>query len=110
MKTFPSSFSFESAHAQRGRWGRRILSAATLAVAVSPIVAPCLAHGEAAKKKKVPVAAAVDTAPIVAKIKSADPTVIKAGLDEASAAGKGAAAAGPAIEDLLRRGETPELS
>lgn len=105
MKTFSSSF--ESA---RGRWSQRILSLATLAVAILPIVTPSVAHGEAAKKKKVPVAAAVDTAPIVAKIKSADPTVIKAGLDEASAAGKGAGAAGPAIEDLLRRGESPELS
>lgn len=86
---------------------RVLLGLATATLALAPL----LSFAEQAKKKNAPAAvAAVDVAPILAKLKSADAAEVKAGLDQASAAGKGAAAAGPAIEDLLRRGESPDLT
>jgi HEAT repeat protein len=54
--------------------------------------------------KKAPAAAAVDVKPIVAKLKSADESQIKEGLDEARLGGPRAAGAAPAIAEVLTRG------
>lgn len=57
-----------------------------------------------------PAAAKVDVGPAVQKLKSGDEGQIRAGLDDLRIAGAGAAAAAPAVADVLARGLTEPLA
>jgi HEAT repeat protein len=62
------------------------------------------------KAKKAPSAPALDVTGIGEKLRSSDPGKLAEALDAAEKGGPTAAAAGPAIQELLRRGTTNDLA
>jgi HEAT repeat protein len=86
----------------------KCLAALAFAIGVATS-APGVAMAETKGKKAVPIALA-DVKGIGAKLKSQDPGKIAEGLDAAQKSGSGAAAVAPAIEDILWRGATNDLT
>lgn len=81
-----------------------------LALLLSCGAAATNAAAQPAKPPAVKPAAKVDVSPAVQKLKSGDEGQIRAGLDDLRIAGAGAAAAAPAVADVLARGLTETLA
>jgi hypothetical protein len=58
---------------------------------------------------KAPARISVNVPALTTKLKSGDPATIQEALEEAGAAGKGAAPLSKPVEELLARGNTPEI-
>lgn len=82
----------------------------SLFVVTSALAASLVSSAASAQAPSAPRAAAADVQPIVAKLKSGEPSAVKEALDDARMAGPGAASAAPAIVESLSRGLSLELT